>query len=96
MGVCMCVCVRGEGLIVLIKMQIYYSDTCSKGPCYNGGTCLSKVCLCPAFCHGHHCEECDKDPYPPQQSVNIDSISFNVIMDQGWIVSTTGILIYEI
>ncbi|KAK2139188.1 hypothetical protein LSH36_1957g00018 [Paralvinella palmiformis] len=65
---------------------IMFLNSCSKGPCYNGGTCLSKVCLCPAFCHGHHCEECDKDPYPPQQSVNIDSISFNVIMDQGWIV----------
>ncbi|KAK2145691.1 hypothetical protein LSH36_662g01028, partial [Paralvinella palmiformis] len=54
--------------------------------CYNGGKCVNNVCLCPAFCHGDHCEECDKHTYPPQQSVNIDSTTFNIIMDQGWIV----------
>ena len=63
---------------------------CPNTPCYHGGTCVDSVCQCPAFCKGEYCEDCDRDPYPPQKQVTIGAVNIDVVLQDGYIVSNNN------
>ena len=56
----------------------FTAAVCPNTPCYHGGTCVDSVCQCPTFCKGEYCEDCDRDPYPPQKQVTIGAVNIDV------------------
>jgi hypothetical protein len=72
---------------VLVLNFVITATHCLDAPCYHGGTCVNAGCLCPAFCMGTYCENCVKDPYPPEVPITIGSVTFNTVEEDGYIVS---------
>ena len=63
---------------------------CPSAPCYHNGTCVEGVCQCPTLCKGEYCEDCDRDPYPPQKQVTIGAVNIDVAILDGYIVSNNN------
>ena len=77
-------------MLLYVVTSSFTVAACPNAPCYHGGTCAGGVCQCPTFCKGEHCEDCDRDPYPPQKQVTIGAVDIDVALLDGYIVSNNN------